>query len=251
MPQLSVVIITYNEEKNIGRCLESIKDIADDIVVVDAFSNDRTEKICRQYNANFIQREWQDFSTAKNFANLQARYDYIFSIDADEAISENLRNSIIKIKKEGFDGAYKMNRLTNYCGKWIKHCGWYPDSKIRIWNRNDGYWEGEVHEKTIFNKKLPTHFLKGDLLHYSFYTAEEYFNKAKEYSETSANYLFKKGKNANFLKIIFSPAVKFIGNYFFRLGFLDGSVGFTLCWIMAHATYLKYYKLHQLHKQSH
>ena len=251
MQQLSVIIITLNEEKNIGRCLESIKDIADDIVVVDTFSKDATERICRQYKVNFIQREWQSFSSDKNFANSQAKYDYVFSIDADEALSNQLKNTILSAKKQGFDGIYKMNRLTNYCGKWIKHCGWYPDTKIRIWNRNEGRWEGKIHETIHFKKKQTTHFLKGDLLHYSFYSIEQHRQHVKKLSTDAAEDLFKRGKKSYIFKLLFSPVFTFIKNYFFHLGFLDGYYGFIVCKLSAYTTFLKYYKLQQLLKQSH
>ena len=138
---LSVVIITYNEERNIGRCLDSIKDIADDIVVVDSFSTDKTEEICIPYNVNFIKRSWEGYSLTKNFANKQAKHDWIFSIDADEALSEELKHSIMQAKKIGINQTYEICRLTNYCGHWIRHSGWYPDIKLRIFDRGTSDWQ--------------------------------------------------------------------------------------------------------------
>ncbi|MDF2437551.1 MAG: glycosyltransferase family 2 protein [Bacteroidota bacterium] len=249
MPQLSVVIITFNEEKNIGRCLESIQGIADDIVVVDSYSSDETENICRKFNVNFIQREWAGYSDTKNYANAQARYDWILSLDADEALSEELKTSIVEVKKQDAQKVYKFNRLTNYCGKWIRHCGWYPDTKIRIFDRRTTRWEGMIHEKLVVTEGTPQQ-LEGDCLHYSYYKIEEHYRQSDKFSTLSAESLYAKGKNASVLKMIFSPAVKFIQCYFFKLGFLDGNAGFTVCKIMSSSTFSKYKKLRELNKRA-
>ena len=124
MENLSVVIITFNEERNIGRCLDSVKDIADDVVVVDSFSTDRTKEICTEKGARFVTHEFPGHIEQKNWAITQAKYSFVLSLDADEALSDDLKQSIIAVKKEKLFDAYSMNRLTNYCGKWIHHCGW-------------------------------------------------------------------------------------------------------------------------------
>lgn len=248
MPQLSVVIITYNEEKNIGRCLESIQGIADDIIVLDSFSTDNTEIICKKFNVNFIQRRWEGYSDSKNYANSQAKYDWILSLDADEALSEELKKSILEIKKQDVQKTFSFNRLTNYCGKWIRHCGWYPDVKVRIFDRNTTQWEGMIHEKLNVPENSAQH-LKGDLLHYSYYKIEEHYRQSDKFSTLSAENLYAKGKNASVLKMIFSPAVKFVQHYFLKLGFLDGNAGYTVCKIMASTTFRKYSKLRALNSQ--
>src|ERR1041385_5289202 len=130
--QLSVVIITYNEEKNIVRCLDSIREIADDIVVVDSFSTDKTEMICKEKGVRFIQHKFEGHIEQKNWAITQAKFPFVLSLDADEAPDEELKKEILKVKADANYDGYKMNRLTNYCGKWIRHCGWYPDTKLRI-----------------------------------------------------------------------------------------------------------------------
>lgn len=247
MPQLSVVIITFNEEKNIGRCLESIKGIADDIVVVDSFSGDRTENICKQYNVNFIQRKWEGYSDTKNFANAQAKYDWILSLDADEALSEELKASILKIKQNADLKTYKFHRLTNYCGSWIKHCGWYPDTKIRIFDRRIIKWEGIIHEKLIINSNEPAILLNGNLLHYSYYNIEQHYAQTEKFSTLAAEDMFKRGKKASVLKMYLSPVVKFISDFFIKLGILDGAAGYTICRISAYTSYLKYKKLKNLY----
>ncbi|MCE3280641.1 MAG: glycosyltransferase family 2 protein [Bacteroidetes bacterium] len=249
MPQLSVVIITFNEEKNIARCLESIREVADDVVVVDSFSRDKTQAICEQYKVNFIQRKWEGYSATKNFANAQAKFDWILSLDADEALSDELKKSILEIKKQDVQKVYKFNRLTNYCGEWIKHCGWYPDTKIRIFDRRTAQWEGTIHEKLVINEGEPQQ-LKGDCLHYSYYTIEEHYRQSDKFSSLSAESLYAKGKNASAIKLYLSPLVKFFNTFVLKLGFLDGNAGYTVCKIMASSTYRKYAKLRMLNDKN-
>ena len=246
MTPLSVVIITFSEERNIDRCLNSLKTVADEIVVIDSFSEDKTAEICNRYNVKFIQRKWEGYSATKNFGNKAASYDYILSIDADEALSPKLQLSIIECKEKGFSGAYAVNRLTNYCGSWIRHGGWYPDTKIRIWNKHDGEWTGEIHETIDFSIKVDVTLLKGDLHHYSFYSLEDHLLKVEKFTDIASRDLYRQGKKARLVKLFFSPVVKFIKDYFLRLGFLDGIPGFTISRISAYATYLKYNKLQKL-----
>ncbi|MEK6565704.1 MAG: glycosyltransferase family 2 protein, partial [Bacteroidota bacterium] len=132
MTRLSVVIITHNEEQNIARCLESIRGVADEIVVVDSFSTDKTRAICQKHGARFIRHKFEGHIEQKNFAMRQAKSPYILSLDADEALSPELRQSILDVKNNWASDGYRINRLTNYCGAWIRHCGWYPDTKLRL-----------------------------------------------------------------------------------------------------------------------
>lgn len=250
MPQLSVVIITYNEEINIGRCLESIKEIADDIVVVDSFSTDNTGRICQQYKVNFIQTKWEGYSETKNFANTLAKYDWILSLDADEAISEELKKSILKIKAGNNLMTCSFNRLTNYCGHWIKHCGWYPDTKTRIFDRKVSKWQGTIHEELNFPSAKSVVQLTGDCLHFSYYTLEQHYKQADKFTSLAAQDLYSQGKQVSFFKMAISPIVKFIRDYFINLGLLDGKAGFTVCHVSASATYMKYKKLRDLHKKT-
>lgn len=255
MPQLSVVIITFNEEKNIGRCLESIQGIADDVVIVDSFSTDATESISKKYAVNFISRKWEGYSDTKNFANAQAKHDWVLSLDADEALSEELKKSILKAKVEPGLKTYKFHRLTNYCGSWIKHCGWYPDTKIRVFDRRITKWEGIIHEKLVIDfspidsaqgDKLEMTkgiLLNGDLLHYSYYSKEQHYAQTEKFSTLAAQNMFAKGKKVSALKMYLSPIVKFISDYIIKLGFLDGAAGYTICRISAYTSYLKYKKL--------
>jgi glycosyltransferase involved in cell wall biosynthesis len=252
MVKISVAIITLNEERNIGRCLESVKEIADDVVVTDSFSTDKTEEICMQHGARFIKHRWEGYVEQKNVATDLALYDHILSLDADEALSPELLAAIKKVK-ENFDAdAYTMNRLTNYCGHWIKHSGWYPDTKLRLFDRRKGRWEGLIiHEELKMQAGSVIKHLQGDLLHYSFYTIEEHRRQSEKFTTLGAEADFKKGKRASWYKIAFSAPVKFLQAFIFQLGFLDGKAGFTISRLSAAATYNKYVKLKKLYNQQH
>jgi (heptosyl)LPS beta-1,4-glucosyltransferase len=246
MVKLSVVIITFNEEKNIEKCLQSIQSLSDDIVVIDSYSTDNTESICNNFsNVRFIKHKWEGYSKTKNFGNSIAKNNYILSLDADEVISEKLRKSIIGINK--LTGAYEFNRMTNYCGTWIKHCGWYPDKKIRIFDKTNISWEGDfVHETLSIPSNTKINFLKGDLFHYSYHTLEDHYNQIEKYSSLHAQKMLKDNKSVSFTKLYISPAFKFFRTYFLQLGFLDGKAGFTIARISAKAVKLKYQKLKAL-----
>ncbi len=244
--QLSAVIITFNEERNIERCLLSLQGVADDIVVVDSFSTDKTEEICKKYNATFIRHAWEGYSKSKNFGNSKAKYDFIFSVDADEEISAELKKSILKIKANPAADAYKINRLTNYCGKWIRHCGWYPDSKLRLWNRNSAEWQGEIHEELRLNQNVKTGVLDGDLLHYSYTDIDDHLQRANKYTTLMAQNYFRKNKKFSCIKLIFSPQIRFFKDYILQQGWRDGWRGLTICCIAAFSTFIKYAKLREI-----
>ncbi|MBR6438176.1 MAG: glycosyltransferase family 2 protein [Bacteroidales bacterium] len=248
---ISVVIITHNEERNILRCLNSVQDVADEIVVVDSGSTDKTEEICKSFNVKFVKQSWLGYSGQKNFANSLASNDWILSIDADEELSDDLKHSILKYKNQHIphDMVFSMNRLTNYCGHWIHHCGWYPDRKIRIWNRTVGQWKGEIHETIEFSTETREKVLKGDLNHYSYYSIEDHIRQADKFTTITATEAFKKGKRCDSIwKLRVKAAWKFIHDYFFALGFLDGYYGYVVCKISAFATFMKYSKLHEMTK---
>ncbi|HEY9117681.1 MAG TPA: glycosyltransferase family 2 protein [Roseivirga sp.] len=247
--KISGVIITYNEERNIGRCLESLKDICDEIIVVDSFSSDDTERICKEFDVRFIQNEFKGHIQQKNFAVDQAKNDIILSLDADEALSPELTDSIRWTKNHWENSAYEFNRHTNYCGQWIKHCGWYPDTKIRLWDRKIGRWGGiNPHDSVEIQSAIQPIRLKGDLLHYSYYTIEEHILRSAKYAKISAQALNQMGKKASILKMLGSSGFRFIQDYFFRLGFLDGFYGLLICATNSHSTFLKYAYLRSLNK---
>ena len=247
MPKLSVVVITFNEERNIGRCIESVRDVADEIVVVDSFSTDKTREICEKSGVKFIEHAFEGHIQQKNFAITQAKYPHQLSLDADEALSGELKSEILKIKNDWQYDGYRMNRLTNYCGKWIHHCGWYPDTKLRLYDSTKGVWGGvNPHDKFELNPGSKVGFLKGDILHYSYYTVEEHIRQAVKFSTIAAKELVSLGKTVSYFQIIVNPVAKFIRNYILRLGFLDGFYGFIICRIAAHETFQKYSKARQI-----
>lgn len=251
MVKISAVIITFNEEKNIERCLLSLKDVVDEIVVVDSFSKDRTEEICKNYEVNFIQHPFEGHIQQKNYAATQAKYDIVLSLDADEALSDELKSSILEIKDYFSADGYYFNRLSSYCGKWIKHSGWYPDRKLRLWNRTKGQWGGQnPHDKFIMQNEATLKFLKGDLLHYTYYTISEHVLQSDKFSEIGAKNDFERGRKMTIPKIIFFPLWRFVRNYFFKGGFLDGYYGFIICANAAHEVFLKYAKTRELQKNT-
>lgn len=252
MDLISAVIITYNEERNIGRCLASLKGVADDVVVVDAESTDATVAIAEEAGARVVSRPWTDYSDQKNFANALALHGYILSMDADEALSPALRDRIIDRKKNGLSGAYRFPRLTNYCGSWVKHGGWYPDAKIRLFPREAAQWKGaHVHEELQVDPTLRISDLHADLLHYSYHTIADHLDRIERYSTLHAQKMHSEGKTAGPVKLYLSPIAKFVHGYLLQLGFLDGAAGFDIARISAKAVALKYRKLKELQGKEH
>ncbi len=251
MDKLSVVIITYNEERNIRPCLEAALMVADEVLVVDSFSTDCTLNICEEMGVRFIQHEWKGYSEQKNFANAAASYDWILSVDADEVLDSTLQQAILEAKTKGFAGAYQVNRLTFYCGHPIRHCGWYPDIKLRLWNRTQGEWDGYIHEEIKLPAGTPITRLSGHLNHYSYHSISEHIRQADKFTDMTARAAFERGEGRKLrFTILCKAGWKFLRGYFFQLGFLDGYYGMVVCRISAFATFLKYTKLNELHQHA-
>jgi glycosyltransferase involved in cell wall biosynthesis len=247
--KISAVVITFNEEKNIDRCLDTLKSVADEIIVVDSYSADRTEEICKTYNVRFVKRPFDGHIQQKNHALALSSFPYVLSLDADEALSDKMTQKILEIKKDWQHDAYSFNRLTNYCGKWIYHCGWYPDTKIRLWDKRKGQWGGEnPHDRVHMVPASSLQHLHADLLHYSYYTISQHLQQVDYFTEIMAKEAFRLHKKSTFLNILVSPLFKFIKSYLFKLGFLDGYYGFVVCMISAHATFIKHVKVRELYK---
>jgi glycosyltransferase involved in cell wall biosynthesis len=240
---LSVVLIAFNEGHHIAKCLKAAQEVADEIVVIDSGSTDNTVDVCKAYGARVIIHPWSGYSAQKNFGNAQASFDWILSLDADEVLNERLIQSIMKWKRNPEAACFK--RMTNYCGIFIKHGGWYPDIKVRLFNKQETNWEGTIHEVLRGLSKDNTLLLEGDCLHYSYYSIEQHYAQAERFTTIQAADLFQQGKKSPWFKRVFSPISKFIVDYFFRLGFLDGKAGFTVARISAYATFLKYKKLNE------
>lgn len=251
MIKLSVVVITLNEENNIKRCLSSVSEVADEILVVDSNSTDKTVEYSEALGARVAQHPFTDYVDQRIVATQMARHDWVLSIDADEALSEELINSIKHIKQSPESNVYKLNRCTNYCGKWIKHGTWYPDKKIRLFNRTKGTWKGaKVHEYwEAFDKNENIKQLKGDILHYSFNTISDHIKQIEKFTEMSALAAVEKGKTCSLLKVWLGPKWYFINSFILKLGFLDGYYGYLVCKYSAMSSMIKYTKIRQYTKQ--
>jgi len=250
MLKLSAVIITFNEERNIAQCLQSLVGVADEIIVVDSFSTDQTKTLCNKFNVTFIEQKFLGYIEQKNFALAQASYNHVVSLDGDEALSESLQKSIIKLKANWQYDGYYANRFNNFCGQWIKHSDWYPNKKLRVFDRRKAEWQGINPHDTVqlFDSNATIGHLKGDILHQTYQTYSEFNQKTEYFSTIAAQAYFNKGKRAPLWKIIINPTWAFFKSYFLRLGVLDGFNGFVICVQTANITFLKYSKLRELHR---
>lgn len=247
--QISAVIITFNEEENITSCIESIEEVCDEIIIVDSLSTDKTLELANQYpKVRTFSQKWLGYIEQKNYANSLTSYNTILSIDADELLSEKLKESIKEIKEleEDCFKVYEVSRLTNYCGSWIKHCGWYPDKKIRIFDKRSVKWQGELVHETLF---LPENTqiipLKGDLLHYSYKSSTDHIERINKYSCLTAKEAFNRGKKSSIFDIWFRPKWRFFRDFIIKRGFLDGYAGYQVCKMSAYITFAKYIKLRE------
>lgn len=249
MSQISAVIITFNEEKHIEKCLASLTGIVDEIIVVDSFSTDTTKEICSKFNVVFIEQNFLGYLEQKNHAVSLAKYDHILSLDGDEALSDELKKVILDIKQNWIFDAYYVNRRNNYCGKWIKHSGWYPDKKIRLFKKDAGAWGGiNPHDTFIpFSSKKVGH-IKADLLHWVHENYSEHNQKVEIFSSISAESYYNFGKKSTILKIFYRPLWAFFKAYILQLGFLDGLNGWIISVQRYNLTFLKYIKLYQIQK---
>lgn len=246
--KISAVIITFNEEKNIQAAVESVS-WADEVLVIDSNSTDRTVEVAEAGGAKVIQRDWPGFSEQKQFGVETAANDWIFSLDADERVSDELKLEIEDLRKgtPQYD-AYRVPRLSVYMGREIRHSGWYPDRQLRFFNRRKGCWNGRlIHESVEMNSGAKIGELKGDLLHFSFENAVHHHRMIGErYAPLAARHLFDEGKRATKFKVMTAGPVAFLGSYIFKLGFLDGFAGFCIALFAAHHAYLKHLLLWEM-----
>jgi len=251
MIKISATIITKNEEESIERCILSLKDIADEIIVIDSFSIDRTEEICRNLNVNFYQNKFEGHIQQKNYAITKAKYDYILSLDADEALSEELIEELVELKNKGLKyKAYRINRFNNYMGRWIKFTDWNPDWKIRLFDKNVARWGGlNPHDFVVPNKNIKIGKLKYKIKHWVIEDIETHSRKANQFSTIGARSYYKKGRRSSFFRIIINPSWSFFKSYILKLGFLDGIAGLAIASISSYTVFLKYLKLYQIQKK--
>lgn len=249
MNRLSVIIITHNEEENLPRCLESVR-WADETIVVDSHSTDRTPQIAADHGCKYFNLDWNGFGAAKQAALDRATGDWVLSIDADEAVSNELRTAIAAAVAGSHSyGGFEMPRCTNFLGRWIRHCGWYPDFLVRLFRREAGRFDlAVVHEKIAVNG--PVGRLSGDLLHYCYPDLEKYFTKSNRYTTLGAEEAFRQGKRAGMADLLLRPPVSFFKHYIQKAGFLDGPQGLLVSSLSAAAVFNKYAKLWLLEKQS-
>ena len=244
MRKLSVAIITYNEEGNIERALSSV-DFADEIIIVDSFSTDNTVEICKKFTDKIHPREFAGHVDQKNFALSLAENDWVLSIDADEVVTDKLKDEIINILggvdlKQG----YKLPRRAFYLGRWIKHSGWYPDYKVRLVNKDHAKWGGiDPHDKLEVDDVVGR--LKGELLHYTYKDLAHHFQVINKYTTIASKRLYENGKKAHVTDIVIRPVFLFIKKFIIKLGFLDGLAGFIIAVSTAFYTFSKYLKLYE------
>lgn len=250
MVKISAVIITYNEEKNITRCIDSIRAVSDEIVVIDSYSKDRTKEICLAKGVTFIEHHFRSHIDQKNFAVTRATHQYILSLDADEYLSPELTQSILEVKRTWPAQAYRMNRLSSYGTKWIRHGSWYPDRKIRLWNRDFGLWGGEnPHDRILLKRGTHVIHLEGDILHRAYKDSKETLEKIQRYSEIFA---FENvgQKSSSILKILGHTSFAFLKSFVIKRGFLDGYEGLMVAKAEANHVFYKYAKLYEANKKA-
>ncbi len=242
---LSVVLITKNEEHNIRRCLDSVK-WADEIVLIDSQSTDRTVEIAKEYGAKIYSPQWKGYGPAKQEGVNKATSEWILSIDADEEVTSELADEIKSVlKTENIYNGCLINRHTSFMGKWINHCGWYPDYLLRLFRKKSGNFnDAVIHEKVEINGK--TRELKAELLHYSYPNLESYLKRFNRYTTLGAETAFAKGKKARNFDIVFRPFVSFIDHFITHQGFQDGIEGFIISVLSSVAVMVKYVKLRHL-----
>ncbi len=240
MTKISALIITHNEAKHIGACIDSLAGVTDEVIVIDSGSDDQTAAIARAKGAKVIEKKFEGFGGQKNYGAAQAANDYILSIDADEVLSAELHESITGLKQSGISGSYYVNRLNHIAGRAVRSCGWYPDIRTRLYDRRKARWDDKtVHEELITTEK-PT-FLSGDLLHFSYDSYEEMKVRADRYGKLAAASLKGKGTFYLVLKIVLNTPAKFLKSYILQKGFIDGYAGWMISRYKARETFMKYY----------
>lgn len=247
MQKNSVTIITLNEESNIRACLESVK-WADEILVSDSGSSDKTVQICKEYGAKVFIDQWQGFGKQKNLIAGRARNSWILNIDADERITPDLRKEIEDILNNGDYEGYFIPRKNFFGDKWIKHCGWHPDYNMRLYRKNKGRFnERDVHEAVKIEGRAG--YLKNPMEHYTYKDVSDYLKRMDRYSTLAAEEMSKNGKSTGLSDLIFRPCFTFLKMFFLQKGFLEGYSGVILSGLYAAYTFSKYAKLWEMSKK--
>jgi len=247
--EISSVIITYNEEKRLEPALKSLSGVAEEIIVVDRYSDDDTVKIAKKYTDRVIQRKWTNFADQKNFANGKAKFSWILSLDADERLSPKLKEEIIQLKEQepGCSG-FSMPREVFYLGRWIRHSGWYPDRKIRLFQKEKARWEGEyVHEELVIEGKVKK--LNGSIHHFTYRNIADHLRRINTFSDLGAQKLYAQNNKCRWYHLLFLPFFRFLRAYILKVGFLDGFAGFIISVLDAYSVFARYAKLKEIWKK--
>ena len=251
----TVCVITLNEQVNLGACLDSVK-FANEVVVIDSGSTDATHTIATDSGAQlFVNSQWPGFGPQKNLALSKATHDWVLSIDADERVTpklvDELAKALAQAEASGAKVAFAIPRSTQFCGVWIRYCGWTPDYVVRVFRRSQAKFSDDlVHEKVVFTHPgVKVVKLKNTLLHYSYPSPDQYWRKLELYSRAWAQQKHAEGRKVTIAHAGLSALAAFLRSYVFRLGFLDGAMGFAVCTMQAQAAFGKYFELYCLNKK--
>lgn len=247
--KISAVVIAFNEEANIEAALRSLDGIAAEIIVVDSQSTDLTVKIARRFTSKVFERKWTNYSDQKNYADGLAEHPWILSLDADERLSPELRAEIQEMAGDEPDcAAFSMPRRVFYLGRWIKHSGWYPDRKVRLFRRDRARWEGAyVHEELAVDGEVRR--LRGDILHFTYRSIADHLARINTFSDLGAQKLYAQRKKCRLAHLLFVPPGRFIKTYILRRGFQDGFAGLVIAVLTAYGAFVRYAKLREIWKK--
>ena len=246
--EISVVIITRNEERRLEDALKSVSGLASEIIVVDSRSTDGTVKLAKRYTQRVFEHDWTNYSEQKNFADSQASFPWILSLDADERISPELKSELLELKArtpEGAWAAFSIPRRVFYLGRWIRHSGWYPDRRLRLFLKEKSHWEGDyVHERLVVEG--PVGKLRGTIHHFTYRNISDHMARINKFSDLGAQKLYAERKKCRCYHLIFLPPARFFKAYLLQLGFLDGFPGLVIAVLTSYAVFVRYAKLREI-----
>jgi glycosyltransferase involved in cell wall biosynthesis len=246
---ISAVIITYNEERRLEDALRSLRGLAREVVVVDSRSSDGTVRLAKKYGCRVFTRDWTNYADQKNFGNAKASSSWILSLDADERVSPELKAEILALP-EGDPGCagYSIPRLVRYLGRWIRHSGWHPDRRVRLFRRGAARWEGEfVHEKLVLDGRAAG--LRSPIHHFTYRRISDHVARINSFSELGAKKLYARRKKCRWFHLLLLPPARCARSYVLRRGFLDGFAGLVIAVLNGYAIFLRYAKLREIWKK--
>ncbi len=247
--EISAVLITFNEEKRLELALKSVQGLVSEIIVVDSHSTDDTVRIARRYSEHVYERNWANFADQKNFANSKASCLWILSLDADERVSPELRAEILSLAKgEHACAGFSAPRQVRYLGRWIRHSGWFPDRKVRLFRKDRARWEGDfVHEALVVDGRIEK--LKGAIHHFTYDNIAEHVACINKFSDLGAQKLYARKKRCRLFHLLCWPVGRFLKSYVLKLGFLDGFPGLVISVLNGYSIFIRYAKLREIWKK--